>query len=63
VLVTVPIANVEEAFTVISQQIYDKIQTGEYKVEDGWDGIKTGFFQRAGNMGLTEAQPATSGCC
>jgi len=55
--------NVEEAFTVISQQIYDKIQTGEYKIEDGWDGIKTGFFQRAGGMGLAEAQPATSGCC
>jgi Ras-related protein Rab-39B len=55
--------NVEEAFTVISQQIYDKIQSGEYKVEDGWDGIKTGYFQRGGAQGLVEAQPQRSGCC
>jgi len=59
--------NVEEAFTVISQQIYDKIQRGEYKVEEGWDGIKMGFLQRSGGLGpqgdLVEAQPARSNCC
>jgi len=55
--------NVEEAFTVISQQIYDKIKSGEYKVEDGWDGIKTGYFQRTGRMGIMEAQPQRSDCC
>ena len=25
-------------------QIYDKIQSGEYRLEDGWDGIKKGYF-------------------
>ncbi|XP_023335903.1 ras-related protein Rab-39A-like [Eurytemora carolleeae] len=55
--------NVEEAFTVISQQIYDRIKSGEYKIEDGWDGIKTGYFQRTGRQGLVEAQPQRSDCC
>ena len=36
--------NVEEAFQMVTQQIYDKIETGEYRLEDGWDGIKKGYF-------------------
>eukprot|EP00092_Neocalanus_flemingeri_P004223 GFUD01004543.1.p1 GENE.GFUD01004543.1~~GFUD01004543.1.p1 ORF type:complete len:218 (+),score=88.47 GFUD01004543.1:202-855(+) len=55
--------NVEEAFTVISEEIYNKLQTGEYKVEEGWDGIKTGFFQRPDRRGMLEAEPARSSCC
>ena len=26
---------------------YLNIKSGEYKVEEGWDGIKTGYFQRS----------------
>jgi Ras-related protein Rab-39B len=57
--------NVEEAFSIISQTIYDKVQCGEYKLEEGWDGIKPGFLQRAGggSGGLVEAQPTNGGCC
>jgi len=58
--------NVEEAFTVISQNIYDKVRNGEYRIEDGWDGIKTGYFQRSnilGRPGLVEAQAHHSSCC
>ena len=62
--------NVEEAFTVISEEIYGKLERGEYKVEEGWDGIKAGYFQRpedmrdrAGVRGLMEASPAHSSCC
>lgn len=38
--------NVEEAFTVISEDIYNKLDRGEYRMEEGWDGIKVGYFQR-----------------
>ena len=55
--------NVEEAFTVISEEIYNKLETGEYKVEEGWDGIKAGHFQRPDRRGMLEAQPARSNCC
>ena len=63
--------NVEEAFTVISAEIYRKLERGEYKVEEGWDGIKAGYFQRpeatarerSGARSLMEASPAHSSCC
>lgn len=35
--------NVREAFSMVTQEIYNRIQSGEYKVENGWDGIKFGF--------------------
>ncbi|XP_069680907.1 ras-related protein rab-39 [Periplaneta americana] len=57
-------AHVEEAFHAVTQEVYARIQSGEYKVEDGWDGIKTGF-QRPGGLdfNLVEAEPAKSTCC
>ncbi|KAK7605299.1 hypothetical protein V9T40_007157 [Parthenolecanium corni] len=55
--------HVEEAFVAITEEIYNRIQSGEYKLEEGWDGIKAGFG-RPGNpdFGLVEAEPAKS-CC
>ncbi|XP_023221381.1 ras-related protein rab-39 [Centruroides vittatus] len=55
--------NVEEAFAMIAQEIYSKIETGEFKVEDGWDGIKTGFARPRSNVHLMEAEPEGGGCC
>lgn len=56
--------NVEEAFKIVTQEVYNRIQTGEYKVEDGWDGIKTGFA-RPNNLdfNLVVAEPERSSCC
>ena len=36
--------NVEAAFRHLTQQIYDRVRSGEFQLEDGWDGIKRGFF-------------------
>lgn len=56
--------NVEEAFRTVTQEVYNKIQTGEYKIEDGWDGIKTGFARSGGlDFNLVEAEPAKISCC
>ncbi|KAG5894498.1 hypothetical protein JTB14_029908 [Gonioctena quinquepunctata] len=56
--------NVEEAFKCVTQEVYNRIQTGEYKIEDGWDGIKTGFARPNGlDYNLVEAEPAKSSCC
>lgn len=56
--------NVEEAFKSVTQEVYNRIQTGEYKVEDGWDGIKTGFARPNGlDLNLVEAEAARTGCC
>ncbi|CAG9863745.1 unnamed protein product [Phyllotreta striolata] len=56
--------NVEEAFRCVTQEVFNRIQSGEYKVEDGWDGIKTGFSRPSGlNFNLVEAEPAKLSCC
>lgn len=34
--------NVRESFALVTQEIYNRIKSGEYKVESGWEGIKTG---------------------
>ena len=36
--------NVDLAFSSLSQTIYDKILKGDYRIQDGWDGIKKGYF-------------------
>jgi len=36
--------NVEDAFAILTQAIYDRIESGEYKVDGTWDGIKRGFY-------------------
>lgn len=56
--------NVEDAFRIVTQEVYNRILSGEYKVEDGWDGIKTGFARPGGlDFNLVEAEPAKSSCC
>lgn len=56
--------NVTEAFRAVTQEVYNRIKTGEYKVEDGWDGIKTGFTRPGGlDFNLAVAEPAKSSCC
>lgn len=68
--------NVAEAFNMVSQEVYDRIQSGEYEVQDGWDGIKTGFARTGGsasggsgarggghNVHLEMGEPARSSCC
>lgn len=35
---------VEDVFTCLSQTIYNKIIEGDYRIQDGWDGIKKGYF-------------------
>jgi len=56
--------NVDEAFQVITQEIYNRIQSGEYKVDDeNWDGIKKGTFGGVLNNNLLEAEAAQDRCC
>ncbi|KAL0275404.1 UNVERIFIED_CONTAM: hypothetical protein PYX00_003258 [Menopon gallinae] len=57
-------AFVEEAFRAVTQQVYNRVLSGEYTVEDGWDGIKKGFSRPDGmDFNLVEAEPARTPCC
>lgn len=56
--------NVEEVFNMVTQEVYSRILTGEYKVEEGWDGIKTGFARpNSLDFNLVVAEPEKSTCC
>lgn len=56
--------NVREAFQAVTQEIYNRIQSGEYKIEDGWDGIKAGFPRPSSlDFNYVMAEPAKSSCC
>jgi len=55
--------NVEEAFRSMTQDIYNRIQSGEYRVDDEhWDGIKTGIGRMLNNN-IPLAEPARDRCC
>ncbi|RWS13628.1 ras-related protein Rab-39B-like protein, partial [Dinothrombium tinctorium] len=36
--------NVELAFRMIAEQIYDKLKAGKFELRDDWDGVKVGHF-------------------
>ncbi|KAH8386909.1 hypothetical protein KR093_003392 [Drosophila rubida] len=57
-------ANVEEAFRMVTQEVYARIRSGVYKAEDGWDGIKSGFARpNSLDFNLFVAEPEKSSCC
>lgn len=50
--------NIDLAFKTIAGDIYDKIMSGEFQVEDGWEGVRPGQSMEAsmtslGNGGQT----------
>ncbi|XP_057376295.1 ras-related protein Rab-39B-like [Daphnia carinata] len=55
--------NVEEAFRIVGQEIYNRVQLGEYSIHDGWDGVKAGYRRAGRDYGLVEAEAAKTTCC
>jgi len=49
--------NVEDAFAILTQAIYDKIESGEYKIDGSWDGIKRGFYGGLGTSQINNNYP------
>lgn len=45
--------NVEEAFILVAQEIYSRLEQGQITQKDGWDGVKTVPF-RPGNIYLSQ---------
>lgn len=57
-------ANVEEAFRMVTEEIHSRIRSGEYRIEDGWDGIKTGFARpNTLDFNLVVGESLNSSCC
>ena len=37
--------NVEKSFGDLALKIYDSLEEGKFKLQDGWDGIKSGYMR------------------
>ena len=55
--------NIEEAFSSIAKEIYQHIEDGIIKIEDGWDGVKYGFTRPRETVHLLEGEAEGGGCC
>ncbi|XP_065909042.1 ras-related protein Rab-39B-like [Dysidea avara] len=63
--------NIDQAFVLLAENIYNKVQTGAIKIQDGWDGVKRGTTKRGHrNNGVYEGGPRfipsagqKKGCC
>lgn len=59
--------NVETAFSTLSRDIYDKVESREFRLEDGWDGVKIGCSSPKRNVQTSqhvlEAQIEKNACC
>lgn len=53
--------NIEEAFLVITKDIYSLLEKGLIEIEEGWDGVKSGYAQQESlTLSLNESK---GGCC
>lgn len=37
--------NVEKSFIDLATKIYDLLEEGKFRIQEGWDGIKSGYMQ------------------
>ncbi|XP_076340700.1 ras-related protein Rab-39B-like [Tachypleus tridentatus] len=55
--------NVEEAFRLIAQDVYENIQSGVFKIQNDWDGIKVGFANPRAHFQIEEGEIESGSCC
>lgn len=48
--------NIDLAFKTIAEDIYDKIVSGEFQVEDGWEGVRPGQSMTTSVTSTTNGQ-------
>ncbi len=55
--------NVEEAFQIVTKDVYEMLDRGQVSVEEGWDGIKNGYTRPRESFTLMEGEAQSGGCC
>ncbi|CAG2109695.1 unnamed protein product [Medioppia subpectinata] len=48
--------NVDETFRSIAEDIYDRVESGEFEIEDGWDGVKKGGTITANGINISSPE-------
>ncbi|XP_006753207.1 PREDICTED: ras-related protein Rab-39A, partial [Myotis davidii] len=55
--------NVEESFTILTRDIYDLIKRGEICIQDGWEGVKSGFVPNTVHSSEEAVKPRNEFFC
>lgn len=57
--------NIQMCFEVLTQRIYQGLQSGEVRLREGWDGIKSSALQVQKLQSLQESEQTNEkkGCC
>ena len=56
--------NVEECFCSMASAVYDGLEAGHIRVEEGWDGVKNGYARPAReSFTLGDNEAESGGCC
>ncbi|KAK2099423.1 hypothetical protein P7K49_020771 [Saguinus oedipus] len=55
--------NVEESFTILTRDIYELIKKGEICIQDGWEGVKSGFVPNTVHSSEEAAKPRKECFC
>lgn len=52
--------NVEDAFVQLTTLIYDQLEEGKFRIQEGWDGIKSGYMKAAVTLNNGNTHPNVS---
>ena len=52
--------NVEKTFISLASKIYDLLEEGRFRIQEGWDGIKSGYQSNALLNNPSSPPPASS---
>lgn len=55
--------NVEESFTILTRDIYELVKNGEISIQDGWEGVKSGFVPNVVHSSEEAVKPRRQCTC
>uniref|UniRef100_A0A8C3J835 RAB39A, member RAS oncogene family n=1 Tax=Calidris pygmaea TaxID=425635 RepID=A0A8C3J835_9CHAR len=55
--------NVEESFTILTRDIYELVKKGEISIQDGWEGVKSGFVPNVVHSSEEAVKPRRQCVC
>ncbi|XP_015705582.2 ras-related protein Rab-39A-like [Coturnix japonica] len=55
--------NVEESFTILTRDIYELVKKGEITIQDGWEGVKSGFVPNVVHSSEEAVKPRRQCVC
>ncbi|KAJ8267016.1 hypothetical protein GJAV_G00137330 [Gymnothorax javanicus] len=55
--------NVEESFTILTRDIYERVKRGEINIQEDWEGVKSGFVPNVVHSSEEAVKPSRKCSC